>query len=176
MKTVLTIGVLLIASGTFIMIYIPILGIILIAIGTFVTLYFPIKDNKKDSDEVKRKNDEMKVMLEKFGEKLENAKNESSEPKKYRIIEIEDEYSKWAESFLSDKEAKLINLQKSNINIKETEIRLNKQWRGLYVYMLDFIKKSIDAFNSKTKLSIIYNISKVPDNIFLMNLITILQK
>lgn len=140
--------------------WITIIGIVFISLGTVLTYLGSSRDSKKNTKSVETK-------LEEFSNKLDsiNAQPISDLEKQDKLSKISDEFTKWADEFVATKEKKKLDLQKIQIENKSNVLDLNSQWRPHFDRFFSDIKNIIDAYNSKTKNKITYDIKELPKNI-----------
>lgn len=123
--------------------WITIFGICVIALGTFLTYYGSSLNNKKDKQEITDK-------IEGFNEKLESisTQNIPSPEKEKQVEQVKQEYMQWAEKFVSNKEEQLVELDKTDVALREEKISLNKQWHSIYSDFFTSITEMVNAYNS----------------------------
>jgi hypothetical protein len=161
MNRITILGIIIIAIGSALTYWIPILGIIVIAIGTAFTLYGPSMDSKKDKKELSEK-------LEEFSEKLIELKTDGGDTST-AVEEVNNEFNDWAKNFVESKGLMKIEMEKSEIEVKEKEEVLSKEWRKFYLVFFDNLNNLIEAYNSLPKTGHKVKIIRkeaLPGNIF----------
>lgn len=83
-----------------------------------------------------------------------------------KIEIIENEFNEWAGNFVSDFENKKVEQQKSEILLKEKEIKLSKKWRHIYQYTFEVIQQMLTAYNQRAKNKIEFISPALPHNLF----------
>lgn len=137
-----------------------ILGIVVIGFGTYFIYLGTDLNNQKSQENLVKK-------IEQTQSTIENLKNlPKDDSLKTKIVDIENEFHKWADEFLKNKETKKLLVEKQKLSSKEKRINLSDKWLPGYIAFFDVLKKSIDAYNYKTNSKIEYNIPSIPRNIF----------
>lgn len=138
-----------------------ILGIIVIGSGTYLIYLGTDLTNKKSQKDIVKK-------IENTQSSIESLKNLARDDSlDIKIKNVETEFNEWADDFLKNIETKKLKIEKKKITTLESRIEESKKWLPGYKNFLDVIKKSLDAFNLKTKSNIKYNLPQIPNNIFI---------
>lgn len=166
MNRYLVLGIILIVAGTFCMSQLItyrsliILGVVLNGLG----ILSMTKGSSIASDKSKT---EIIDTINHFREEIKHAKEKSGSSESLKEIEIyENEFNEWADDFLKNVESKQIAKKKSEILLREKEIKLSKQWRHIYEYLMEVIYHMIVAFNKKSTSMIEFIFSELPRNLF----------
>ncbi len=166
MNKYLALGIILIVVGTFCMSQVTtygsliILGVVLNGLGILsMTKGSSITSDKSKTEIIDRINH--------FREEIKRAKEKSGSSESLKGIEIyENEFNEWADDFLKNVESRQIAKKKSEILLREKEIKLSKQWRHIYEYLMEVIYHMIVAFNKKSTSMVEFIFSELPRNLF----------
>lgn len=141
-----------------------ILGIILVAAGTALTIYGGILQNRLDSAET------TEVVTEKIEEALDQISSIKTEidPKRAEsITEVEDDFTKWADSFISERSKRRIEFDRHQLSSRESEITLTAESAPLVSLVFDVIGRLVRAYNEKTDENIRATLpSEFPENMY----------
>ena len=66
------------------------------------------------------------------------------------ISKLKSEFNNWADTLLKNKREKKLELEKDDIVVSERIVSLNREWANTYVNAINFLKNSIEAYNSKS--------------------------
>ena len=133
-------------------------GIVIIGLGTLLVYYGSGKNDKESQEEITDK-------IEDTQRKIEELKSDPTISYK-DIMEVENEFTAWADDFLEKKEQKKLELEKTNIGEKETRIELDSFWRPQIDEFLTETNNILSAYSSKSGDSIDFDIPVLPKNIF----------
>jgi hypothetical protein len=148
------------ASGYVVMV----VGLLIAAMGTCLAYYGAELNNRKDSQALEKK---INVTLA----KLEDAKTEpsskgSSGPNAAKVQQIEDEFSNWATQFLLTRDARRLELDKTQLNRRSAEARISDKWRPFVVQFISILQRTVDAYNAKAGSKIKVNLPVVSANLY----------
>lgn len=137
------------------------IGIIVIGFGTYFIYLGTDLNNKKSQQDLVKKIEHTQSIIE----DLKTIPNDDSLVTK--IADVEKEFHNWADEFIKNKESKKLFVEKKKVSSLEERIEVSNEWLPGYKAFFDVIKKSIEAYNSKTNSEIVYDIPIIPDNIFI---------
>lgn len=159
-------GIFSIALGTFFLTQIIksnkfiILGVVINTFGLFLMAKGTLLSGKKDKNEIIKKFNEFRKEIKIIKGSTTNIES------LHKIDEIENEFDEWAEAFVGDFESKKVELAKNEILLKEREIKLTKEWRHIYQYIIETIRGMLVAYNQKSINKIEFNLPEIPNDLF----------
>jgi low affinity Fe/Cu permease len=166
-------GIIIIAVGTFVMIYgqlkksvkinpfiIISVGILLIAFGTIVMIYGQYEKSKEDSSVLQSKVDDV---LKRIDEAKKGEINESSGGK---IQKIEQEFQIWAAEFLKDRERKKIKLTKRQLDSVDVQLKVSNELRPVFEYVLKTIDSLARAYKAESSKIVQVDFPSIPSNLY----------
>jgi len=166
MNKYIIIGIIAIALGTLLMTWslkypkLVVLGVIINAIGLLVMTIGSSISSKKDKSEIIEK-------ISGFREEISTVMSSITSRESLHTVEkIENEFNEWAENFVGNFESKVVERQKDEIILKETELNLSKKWRHVYKYVFEVIQQMLVAYNQKAKNKIEFTVPELPINLF----------
>lgn len=143
--------------------WITIFGICVIALGTLLTYYGSNLNNEKGKKEITDK-------IEGFNDKLDSISilNIPLPEKEKQLEKVKKEYLDWAEKFVSNKEEQLVELDKTDVALREEKVSINKKWHSIYSNYFTSLTEMVNAYNiasGKERVKLIEN-PKFPKNIY----------
>ena len=176
MNFYITAGILLIAVGTFVMIFGQLeksvvhtkiktfiiigVGIALIALGTFGIIYGQHEKSKEDSSILQSKIDDV---LKNIGEVKKGETNEVSVGK---IQKTEQEFEIWASEFMKNRERKKVELARTQLDSIDTQLKVSNEWRPIFEHVLQTIDSLARAYNTKSSEPIKVDFPAIPENLY----------
>lgn len=137
-----------------------IVGGVINAFGIFLMTKGSSISSNKDKSEIIEK-------IKGFREEIGVMKSGITDRESLNKIEIiENEFNEWAGNFVSDFESKKVDQQKSEILLREKEIKLSKKWRHIYLYTFEIIQQMLTAYNQRAKNKIEFILPALPYNLF----------
>lgn len=137
-----------------------IVGGVINAFGIFLMTKGSSISSNKDKSEIIEK-------FQGFREEISVMKSGITDRESLNKIEIiENEFNEWAGNFVSDFESKKVDQQKSEILLREKEIKLSKKWRHIYLYTFEVIQQMLTAYNQRAKNKIEFILPALPHNLF----------
>ena len=137
-----------------------VVGVIINTIGIFLMAKGSSLSTKKDKSEIIDK-------IKGFREEISVMKNNITNVQSLEKIEkIENEFNEWADNFVTDIESKRVEQQKSEVLLKEKEIKLSKKWKHIYQYTFEVVDNMLKAYNQRTGKRIEYIIPELSDNLY----------
>lgn len=166
MNVSIIIGILIIAFGTGVMAYgfSNIAGILLTAFGTGIMIYGQLVRSKVDSAEVSQVlHDKVDSVLKRIEEVREGEKDKASAGK---IQQIEQEFQTWAAEFLKDREQRKVELQRTQLDSVDVQLRVSNEWKPVFEYVLKTIAAMAHAYNSESGETIEVDFPPLPSNLY----------
>ena len=138
-----------------------IIGIAVIGFGTYLIYLGSDRTNKKSQDEIINK-------IKQTQAEIKNIKDSSNTDSiKSKITEVEDEFHKWADEFLKNKQSKKLSIEKQKISSIEGRIKVSNIWLPGFRAFVNVIKNSIPAYSEKTGIDIQCDLPKIPEDILI---------
>jgi hypothetical protein len=149
--------------------FLVVIGGILVITGGILLAYGQKKEGQQNSEKTETK-------LGQALQKLEEIKNSISQGQtaivvsenEKSILEIEDEIKNIAEEFFRNQPEKEFKIRKSQLEIRERELRLNKEWVRIYLFLFDLMKKLLMSYNERLseQNKIYFEIPEMPSDLF----------
>lgn len=81
---------------------------------------------------------------------------------------VEDDIRNIAEEFFSNRDAKMLLKKRDEVELETREMRLNTEWRPVYLFLVNGLIKLLESYNEKLidTENISYEIPVLPNNIF----------
>ena len=139
-------------------------GIVLVAAGTALTIYGGILQNRRVSAET---TEVVTAKVEEVFDQISSIKDESDPKRAESITRIEDAFTKWADSFISERSKKRIEFDRNQLSSKEAEIDLTAESTPLVSLVFDVIGRLVRSYNEKTGEEIRATLpSEFPENMY----------
>lgn len=140
-----------------------IIGIILVAVGTGLTIFGGVLQNRVDSVKT----------TQIVTEKIDNAMEKMSELKSEDTVDITqaeevlDEFSEWAEEFLSNRGAKKLEIERARLSTLEDEIKQTNKTRVFLGNSFSTIEGILLAYSKQSGDPIDIQLpSSIPENVY----------
>jgi hypothetical protein len=166
MNRYVIIGIVAIAIGTIVMTGLAqkpawmIVGGVINGLGLFVMTAGSLISGRKDKAEIMDR-------IRGFREEIGAVKKAIPIGESLEAVErIENEFSEWAGTFVTNVESKIIERQKGDILLRESEINLNRKWRHVYEYVIETLRQMLTAYNQKADNKIEFTIPDLPSDLF----------
>lgn len=166
MNRYVIIGIVAIAIGTIVMTGLAqkpawmIVGGVINGLGLFVMTAGSLISGRKDKAEIMDR-------IRGFREEIGAVKKAIPIGESLEAVErIENEFSEWAGTFVTNLESKIIKRQKGDILLRESEINLNRKWRHVYEYVIETLRQMLTAYNQKADNKIEFTIPDLPSDLF----------
>lgn len=166
MNKYVIIGIAAIAIGTIVMTGLfkdpawMIVGGVINALGIFTMTVGSLNNSKKDKAEIIHK-------IQGFREEIGAVKKTIPNREQLIAVErIENEFTEWAGTFVTNMESKIVERQKGDILLRENEINLSKKWRHVYEYFFETLNNMLAAYNQKSDKKIEFTIPGLPSDLF----------
>lgn len=166
MNRYVIIGIVAIAIGTIVMTGSTqnpawmIFGGVVNGIGLFIMTAGSLLSGRKDKTEIMTR-------IQEFRDEIGAVKKAMPAGESLETLEkIENEFSEWAGTFVVNMESKVVERQKSDILLKESEINLSRRWKHVYDYALGTLRQMLTAYNEKSETKIEFLLPDLPSNLF----------
>lgn len=149
--------------------FLIVIGTILLVIGGISLAYGGKKEGQKNSEKIENRIEEALQKLDNIKMGISHGEVEKVVSKSGKeILEIEDEIKNIVDEFFSNRTEKEFNIRKGQLEIHERELRLNREWIHIYIYLFDLMKKLLISYNEKLseKNKIFFEIPETPNNLF----------
>jgi hypothetical protein len=136
-------------------------GIVFSGLGSLLIIYGTFKVSEVSSNSSKEE------IINQFNERIDGlALISDPEDRTKKAIELQSEYTEWAENFELSKSELKIKIQKDSLDKEQYNLELNKKYKPAFSLFFDHLTGLINAYNDKSETNNI-GISKqpIPDNI-----------
>ncbi len=136
-----------------------IIGTIIVAIGAYVIYYGSTQNDKKTQKEITDKIEQTQLQIETL--------KSNNEVDQKEVEALEDEFSDWAQSFVSNREKQKVELEKNIVETKASRAELEIIGKPRFKQFLKTTKNLIEAYEIESGDSVEVDIPDLPEGLFL---------